>query len=151
MQVYRDLEEYLRTKHYKDGLNKCNRVLKKSTKDPLVHVFKARFLHALGQRDEAEAVVKSLTDPAIKLPDSSVVEEIDEFIWESNRDASYPPSLSNGSESNKLWTNLVSSTPRSYHPALHKDRYTHAVLQQRWIDAGYVRTSSVSILISPMR
>ena len=131
------LEEYLNTKHYKDGLNRCNRLLKKSPNDPILLIYRARFLRALGQTHEADAVIKSLTDGVITIPDSTIAEDIDIFIWESQLDSVYPPSISNGPETNKLWANLASTTPRGFHATLYKDRYTHAVTQQRWIDAGY--------------
>ncbi|GAM89221.1 hypothetical protein ANO11243_072580 [Dothideomycetidae sp. 11243] len=141
MQAHRDLEDYFHTKHYKDGLNRCNRLIKKSNKDPLVQLFKARFLRALGQQTEAEAVIKYLADPAVRLPDSSVIEDIDTFLWECRRDDKYPASISNGTESNALWANLASSSPRNFHPSLHKDRYTHAIQQQRWGDANLALTN----------
>ncbi|KAF2149783.1 hypothetical protein K461DRAFT_33868 [Myriangium duriaei CBS 260.36] len=141
MSVYRSLDDDLHLGHNKDGLNRCNRALKKNPKDALLNVYRARFMRALGQRTEADAVIKSLADPGFRIQDTAVLEEIDTFLWEGSQDAAYPPSLSNGPESSKLWTNIASTTPRQYHVPLYKDRYTHAVSQQRWVDAGYALSS----------
>lgn len=137
MNRYRTLEQYLETNHFKDGLNACDRFLKKS-QDPLLLLYKARFHHGLGQPDEAQAVFKALTSGNPKGLDVSLLEDVDNFLWEFNRDA-YPQSLGNGADANILWANLTNSTPRGRQPELYKERFTHAITQQRWADAGLVR------------
>lgn len=137
-----ELDEYLEKKRFKDGLNRCNRILKKPNADALVVVYKARFLYALGQHDEADATITLLLERKPPIKDTVILEAVDTFLLERASESSTSPVLTSGDTSNKLWKAAVEDTRKSFVPQICQDRYEHAIRQGRLIDAHHVRGAS---------
>ncbi|PSK43684.1 hypothetical protein B9Z65_7198 [Elsinoe australis] len=132
-----ELDEYLEKKRFKDGLNRCNRILKKPNADALVIVYKARFLYALGQHDEADATITSLLERKPPIKDPVILEAVDTSLLERASESSTSPVLTSGDISNKLWKAAVEDTRKSFVPQICQDRYEHAIRQGRLIDAHH--------------
>ncbi|PNS20532.1 DNA polymerase epsilon subunit D [Sphaceloma murrayae] len=135
-----ELDDYWQKGRFKDGLNRCDRMLKKANADLIVHVYRARFLEALGRTDDATAVIKSLADRKPALKDVVVIDDIDDFLFHRASEASSVTVLSSGELSLTLWKNATEATTKSFIPRICQDRYEYAVRQGRLIDAHHALT-----------
>jgi len=134
-----DLEDYIEKRRYKEGLARCNKLLKKSNVQPILHIYKARFLRGLGQHEEAKAALAPSLELKLTINDTQFIHDFDIYMYEDLREHSFPNVLTNGIEANKLWSNVLSTTSRQIAVAHLNDRYTMAIVQSRWIDVSYVR------------
>ena len=140
--MHADLEDYYAHHRYKDGLKKCEKLLKKGRQDtPLLLLYKAKFTSQLGQRKEAHAIIDSLVDRTPALDQTQILQQIDEFLYQEAIDSSFPNVLTNGPTANKLWNNcLAVTTKQAVHHVL-QDRLEWAIQERRWQDVGTVSTA----------
>ena len=141
MAAARELEDYLETGRYKDGLSKCNKLLKKSPANNQLLYFKANFLFSLTQHDEANQILDQLCSRNPPIVDLMLISDLDELATMAVVDE-YPRALSNGPRAGKLWTNATNAAGKNGVIAINQKRFSTAVNEQRWQDAATVRRST---------
>jgi len=134
----KELDEYMQTGKYKDGLSRCNKLLKKTPTNIDLLTFKARFLRWLDRDDEAEAVIKSMMAQISYPSSNATLLSIESLQWQPLRFV-YPRPLTVGPDVNAMWTSAAAALPRQKAIDIHQDRFNMAIEDGRWIDAGYVR------------
>lgn len=134
----RELEDYLETGRYKDGLNKCNKFLKKSPADNRLLYFKANFHYSLLQHDEGNQILDQLCNRNPPINDLNLIVDLDELATMAIMD-DFPRPLSNGPRAGKLWANATNAAGRNGVIAINHKRFKNAVTEQRWQDAASVR------------
>ncbi|KAI5196967.1 hypothetical protein E4T38_08217 [Aureobasidium subglaciale] len=135
MAAARELEDYLETGRYKDGLSKCNKLLKKSPANNQLLYFKANFLFSMMQTDEGNQILDQLCSRNPPIVDLTLISDLDELATMAIVD-DYPRALSNGPRAGKLWTNATNSAGKNGVIAINQKRFTIAVSEQRWQDAA---------------
>ncbi|THX39673.1 hypothetical protein D6D10_04100 [Aureobasidium pullulans] len=135
MAAARELEDYLETGRYKDGLSKCNKLLKKSPANNQLLYFKANFLFSLTQHDEANQILDQLCSRNPPIVDLMLISDLDELATMAVADE-YPRALSNGPRAGKLWTNATNAAGKNGVIAINQKRFSTAVNEQRWQDAA---------------
>jgi N-terminal acetyltransferase B complex non-catalytic subunit len=138
MAAARELEDYLETGRYKDGLSKCNKLLKKSPANNQLLYFKANFLFSMMQLDEGNQILDQLCSRNPPIVDLTLISDVDELATMAVLD-DYPRPLSNGPRAGKLWTNATNAAGKNGVIAINQKRFTIAVGEQRWQDAATVR------------
>lgn len=137
-----ELRDYLDTGRHKDGLNKCNKFLKKSPSDNKLLYFKASFLFGLSQNEEGNKILDQLCSRDPPITDLNLIVMLDELATISVLDQ-FPRPLSNGPQAGKMWSNATNAAGRNGVIAINRRRLTNAVNEQRWQDAGSVRYGPV--------
>lgn len=132
-----ELLDFLDSGRYKNGLDRCNKFLKKSPSDSRLLYFKASFLVGLGQLEEANKIIDQLSLRNPPITDLNLLKNLDELATSSISDV-YPRPLSNGPKAGKLWANATSSAGRNAVTTINQQRFISAVTEQRWQDAGAV-------------
>lgn len=135
--VARELEDYLQSGRYKDGLSKCNKLLKKSPTNNQLLYFKANFLFSMMQLDEGNQILDQLCNRNPPIVDLNLISDVDELATMAVMD-DYPRPLSNGPRAGKLWTNATNAAGKNGVIAINQKRFTIAVSEQRWQDAATV-------------
>ncbi|GAB7355199.1 hypothetical protein MBLNU459_g5754t1 [Dothideomycetes sp. NU459] len=130
-----ELRDFLESGKYKDGLNRCNKLLKKSPSDPRLLYFKASFLFGLSQNDEGNKILDQLCNSPNPITDLNLITSLDELGSTSQLDV-YPRPLSNGPKVGKLWANATSAAGKNGVIAINRRRFLSAVTDRRWADAG---------------
>lgn len=138
MAAARELEDYLATGRYKDGLSKCNKLLKKAPANNQLLYFKANFLFSMMQLHEGNQILDQLCDRNPPIVDLTLISDIDELATMAVLD-DYPRPLSNGPRAGKLWANATNAAGKNGVIAINQKRFTIAVSEQRWQDAATVR------------
>ncbi|KAI4735726.1 hypothetical protein E4T50_13757 [Aureobasidium sp. EXF-12298] len=133
--VARELEDYLQSGRYKDGLSKCNKLLKKSPANNQLLYFKANFLFSMMQLDEGNQILDQLCSRDPPIVDLKLISDVDELATMAVMD-DYPRPLSNGPRAGKLWTNATNAAGKNGVIAINQKRFTIAVSEQRWQDAA---------------
>lgn len=130
-----ELRDYLDTGKHKDGLNRCNKLLKKTPNDPRFLYFKASFLFGLSQHDEGNKILDQLCNTPIT--DLNLITSLDELGTTSQLN-DHPRPLSNGPRIGKLWTNATNAAGKNAVITINRRRFICAVKDRRWADAGTV-------------
>ncbi|KAF2221547.1 hypothetical protein BDZ85DRAFT_283609 [Elsinoe ampelina] len=134
-----ELDEFLAKKRYKEGLNRADKLVKKANADIIIHVYRARFLEALGQTTKATEVIDALLNKKPTIQDTVVLDYIDEFLLERALEAGND-ALTAGPTSLALWKNAATAVRPSFLPILCKDRYESAMTNGRLEDAHHALT-----------
>lgn len=142
-----ELTDFLETGKYKDGLNRCNKLLKKNPSDPRFLYFKASFLFGLLQNDEGNKILDQLCNTSIT--DLNLITSLDELGTTSQLDV-YPRPLSNGPRVGKLWANATNAAGKNGVIAINRRRFSCAVSDRRWADAGTVRLHTTPFMNSSL-
>lgn len=138
MSSMKELDEYMQTGKYKDGLSRCNKLLKKTPTNIDLLTFKARFLRSLGREDETQDAIKSLMAQIPYPASNATLASVESLQWQPLR-FTHPRPLTVGSDVNTMWTRAAAALPRQKAIDLHQARFNIAIEDGRWIDAGYVR------------
>lgn len=138
MAAARELEDYLATGRYKDGLSKCNKLLKKAPANNQLLYFKANFLFSMMQLDEGNQILDQLCSRNPPITDLTLISDVDELATMAVLD-DYPRPLSNGPRAGKLWANATNAAGKNGVIVINQKRFTIAVSEQRWQDAATVR------------
>ena len=133
-----ELTDFLDSGRYKNGLDRCNKFLKKSPLDARLLFFKSSFLFGLGQQEEGNKILDQLSQRNPPITDLNLLTSLDELATSSQFDV-YPRSLSNGPRAGKIWTNATSSAGKNAVVSINHRRFLCSVTEQRWQDAGTVR------------
>lgn len=129
--------DYLDLGRYKNGLDRCNKLLKKSPLDVRLLYYKTSFLVGLGHSQEAAVILDQLATRNPPITDLGLLKNLDELATSLILDA-YPRPLSNGPRAAKLWANATSAAGKNAVKDITHHRFVAAVIEQRWQDAGTV-------------
>ena len=132
-----ELSDFLESGKFKIGLDRCNKILKKSPSDSRLLYFKASFLVGLGQIDEANKILDQLSQKNPPITDLNLLTSLDELATSSQFDV-YPRPLTNGPRAAKLWANATGSAGANAAKSINYRRFIDAVTEQRWQDASTV-------------
>lgn len=138
-----ELEVYFSNSRLKDGLTRCNKLLKKSPNDPLLQLYRARFLQGLHHPDEATAILSALCERKPPIADATLITEIEELYYDCQL-MTFPRPLKASPEAQKLWTNAINAASKRDASKLHMARLNHAIEQRRWEDARAVYSAITS-------
>ena len=133
-----DPREYVASGRLKDGLAKCNKLLKKSPDDVKLLTGKAGLLREMKRYDEAQEIIKSLMTSSNFPKDVESIRGFEKFLSAGLENSSRESPLTLGSGVNALWTNAGTGVPRQTAIDLSRARFDNAVEESRWIDVGYV-------------
>src|SRR5947209_1499472 len=101
----RELQGYISSRRFKDGLKRCNNLLKKRPNESLLLLYKSQFLFELSLDIEALSTLNILSNQDPSIIDLDIIEEINEiayiYIWRHR----HPPLLFNTENIDKLWQN----------------------------------------------
>lgn len=134
MARYPTFEEYQASGKLKDGLKKCNDILKKTKPDGRLLTTKLQFLYALHLPDEAAGVLKQLADVQPTILDAEELATVDDVVQLSLQDV-YPLTVTAGKAVDELWDKALKSAPASQKEILLHTRFSTAVYGKRWADA----------------
>lgn len=129
-----ELQTFLINARTKDGLKRCETLLKKSPHDVVLLLYKCRFLRILDRDGEACACFSSIAAFSKPISPSNLA-RVEVYIHETQLDV-YPRRLTSGPEAQRLWTQAIAAASRRVALQLHQERYASAVQDRRWQDAS---------------
>lgn len=133
MARYPTFDEYAKKGEFKEGIKRCDELLKRNPKDTQLQIVKLRLLCASGQ-DGTELLNQiAATQPPIQ--HLAELADIESAVVDSNKNV-YPPPSSAGPVVSKLWdTAFKTSNSTEYKLELVSLRFSRAIYDNRLQDA----------------
>ena len=132
MARYPTFEEYQQRGNYKDGIKRCDDLLKKNPNDVQLLTVKLQLLYAV--QGNSQPVLDQLLSIKPPIQDLREIVAIEEAVVESQTE--YPIPRTSGSAVAKLWDNASkASSSMNYKLDLHSLRFSRAIVNNRLQDA----------------